>query len=236
MNRKALLLKDFVELKLYPGQLYNNNSYKVIPLSYGQHYESCYIQLPVFTHTYEIIPNTYFDELLVALEDVEILDILMRIDNRIITIINEMKEKLFNNYPKIKYKNIVRYKDNKSILKLKIDHNTILRKRIGVISINNLGNCPTEVIKKDDLNLNDQFRVIIQVVSIWISENVCGLYLRPIIIEKLELAKIEFQEEKNNNDHYSLSESSSDKNVTKSPVKSVEDTEFNDDDLTLSSE
>lgn len=199
MSRKALLICDFDEEKINAGQLYNNNGCTIIPLTYGKKYESCYVQLPIFIHQFELIEHKYYDELLLMINETnkdELNQLIEKLDKKIINIINEKKaiESIFDGYTKIKYKNIIRMKDSSPVIKLKIDHNTIFRKRTNIDDINYLANHPTFPISKNELNIGDNYRCIIQVSSIWISENVFGVYMRPLIIEKLELATIDFQE------------------------------------------
>lgn len=199
MSRKALLISEFNECKINAGQLYNNSGCIIIPLTYGKKYESCYIQLPIFKHNLELIKHKYYDELLLVIDDTnrdEINQLIEKLDSKIIEIINEKKaiEPIFDGYIKIKYKNIIRMKDSSSLIKVKVDHNTIFRKRTNIDDINYLANHPTVTISKTDLELGDFYRCIVQISSIWISENVFGVYMRPLIIEKLELTTIDFQE------------------------------------------
>ena len=199
MSRKALLISEFDENKINAGQLYNNNGCIIIPLTYGKKYESCYIQLPIFKHDLELIEHKYYDELLLVIDDAnrdEINQLIDKLDRKIIEIINEKKaiEPIFEGYTKIKYKNIIRMKECSSIIKLKVDHNTLFRKRTNIDDINCLANHPTVVIAKTELELGNFYRCIVQISSIWISENVFGVYMRPLIIEKLELTTIDFQE------------------------------------------
>jgi hypothetical protein len=155
--------------------------------------------LPIFTHQLELIEHKYYDELLMVIDDTnkdETNQLIEKLDSKIIDIINEKKagEPIFDGYTKIKYKNIIRMKDTSSIIKLKVDHNTIFRKRTNIDDINYLANHPTIAIPKTELDIGNIYRCIIQISSIWISENVFGVYMRPLIIEKLELMTIDFQE------------------------------------------
>jgi hypothetical protein len=199
MSRKALLISELDESKINSGQLYNNSGCIIIPLTYGKKYESCYIQLPIFRHKLELIKHKYYDELLLVIDDSnkdEINQFIEKLDNKIIEIINEKKsiEPIFEGYTKIKYKNIIRMKDSLCIIKLKADHNSIFRKRINIDDMNYLANHTTAIIDRTDLRIGDFYRCIVQISSIWISENVFGVYMRPLIVEKLELTTIDFQE------------------------------------------
>lgn len=201
MNKKALLISDFDSNKLNIELSLKVDGNKLLPITYDKHRESCYIQLPISKHSIDLIKHQYYDELLLILDESnikEIYNFIEELDKKIIEIIDNKKSSLFEGYSKIKYKNIIKMNNEFKYIKLKLNKNTIYRKRLNITDINNLGKFSTTVIDKNMFTTGSLFRCIIQLSSIWISGNIFGLYIRPVIIEVLDLESIDFKDNDTN--------------------------------------
>jgi len=101
---------------------------------------------------------------------------LNNLDKYFITLVSKRRTEFFNNN-NIKYKSILREKNNNKFIKLKLLKYNIHNNLLKLVS----NNTP---ITLQDLNDKCYLKILININAIWINNNIFGIYLKPIIINK----------------------------------------------------
>tara|TARA_B110000208_G_C11799962_1_gene441586 strand:+ start:1753 stop:2703 length:951 start_codon:yes stop_codon:yes gene_type:complete len=118
-------------------------------------------------------------------------DFLEKLDKFFINYITN-NTKLFDNH-KIKYKSILRKSNNiDRYIKIKLLKENIINNNLKIICNNNL-------IDINNLKGKSTIKMLLDINAIWINQNNCGIYIKPIIINKSITKEFSFINETENN-------------------------------------
>jgi hypothetical protein len=160
-----------------------------------------YVQTPELSNILNVIKNKNYNELNIPLHGKKtdkinnFVHFLRELDAKIINDAKKNKNEWFNNNTKIKYRSLIKnihddyietieYKSGmfeNGIIKFKLTNSTVLT-------------CNNENISVNEIKTGNSVRTIFQVFALWISNDLFGLYLKPIKIDQIieEIVDIDF--------------------------------------------
>lgn len=108
---------------------------------------------------------------------------LTQLDNYLISLVQKNKSKYFN-CKKIKFKSIIRLnKEKEKYIKIKILKSNLDNNIVKIV--NN-----TKTISIKDLNEKCYLKLLININAIWINNNIFGVYIKPLLINKRSIEKL----------------------------------------------
>jgi len=177
--------------------IYNNNSF--------------IIQTPEFSYNNKLKEMDDYYEIIIDLvcrnkeKTTKFITFLNNLDKYFITLISKNKDKYFNN-KNIKYKSILREKNNNKFIKLKLLKYNINNDILRIVNNNNS-------ISLEELNNNCYLKMLININAIWINNNIFGIYLKPILINKRSIINNNISFVKDSETEKSILDSNIDSNI-----------------------
>jgi hypothetical protein len=202
-KQKIAKLPEQVNLdQLKASSLMYNNGKRYSLISFGNNRESLFVQTPLFDGVLDAdFFNEYGEYYFKINNDVngqKFIDFIMELEKKIISLAFENKSNWFNKQENVRFRSILKNlevddnADEVKVIKFKIPYNT-KTKRIYVDSLDNLHNNDTENISVKELN-DGNIRMIININAIWFTDDMFGLYLRPVYLEEIKTCEYTFQD------------------------------------------
>jgi CRISPR/Cas system-associated endoribonuclease Cas2 len=203
-ENKIYLINQINLNKIIYSKVNEMNDKKLIHIYYEKPGQKLLFQTPQLLNLFDIQKNDYFNELVLPLHDCNLkvplfIKLLRDLDLKIIDDARINKNEWFKNKTAIRYKSLIKnlYTNNSSykpsneeekcctngLIKLKLTNG------IKILEDNN-------EIKLDDLKKNNFIRMIVELYAVWISGDVFGLYLKPVMIEQIKNKVLNFIDEK----------------------------------------
>jgi hypothetical protein len=207
-KQKMAKLPEQVNINLIQtSSIMYNNSKKYSMLSYEMNKgirETLFIQSPLFNSIVEVEKyNDYVEMYFMIPQDqngIKFINFIDNIEQRLIQLAFENKANWFKNKENIKFRSVIKNLDddnNNKVIKFRMPYN-IKTKRIFVDSLDNLNSSDSEMINIsdiDDMIGQGQVRLIINVNAIWFTDDMFGLYLRPVYVEEIRQCDYHFQDQ-----------------------------------------
>ncbi len=206
-ENKIYLLNQIDLSKIIYSKVNEMNDKKLIHIFYEKPGQKLLFQTPQLLNIFDIQKSQYFNELIVPLYDCnlkvpQLIQFLKDLDSKIIEGAKNNKNEWFKNKSAIRYKSLIKnlytsqsqsnhytptnedekYSKN-GLIKLKITNG------VKILENNN-------EIKLEDLKKNNYIRMIVELYGVWISNEVFGIYLKPVMIEQIENKVLNFIDEK----------------------------------------
>ena len=184
------------------------NEKKLIHIFYEKPGQKLLFQTPQLLNIFDIEKSQYFSELILPLYDCNLkvpllIKFLKDLDSKFIDNAKTNKNEWFKNMSAIRYKSLIKNlytatsqgtpnsglpKDDEKyctngLLKLKITNG------VKIMENNN-------EIKLDDLKKGNFVRLIIELHAVWVSKDVFGVYLKPVMIEQIQNKVMNFIDDK----------------------------------------
>ena len=202
-KQKMAKLPEQVNVSLInASSIMYNNSKKYSFLTYGNlSRETLFVQSPLFEkqvevqnygeyteHYYEIPNNKSGNAFLMLINNIE---------QRLIQLAFENKNNWFNSKENVKFRSVIKcLEDNENkVIKFRIPYN-IKTKRIFVESYDVINPIENETITIRDIT-DGQTRIIININAVWFTDDMFGLYLRPVYVEEIKQCEYQFQDQYN---------------------------------------
>jgi hypothetical protein len=207
MEENKIHLINQIDLnKIIYSKVNEMNDKKLIHIYYENPGQRLLFQTPQLLNIFDIQKSKYFNELILPLYDCNLkvpllTQFLKDLDSKVIEGARTNKNEWFKNKSAIRYKSLIKnlytsqsnnnnspstedekYSKN-GLIKLKLTNGT------KILEKNN-------EIKLEDLHKNNYVRLIVEVYGIWVSKEVFGLYLKPVMIEQIKNQVINFIDEK----------------------------------------
>lgn len=202
-KQKIAKLPEQVNLEqLKASSLMYNNGKRYSLISFGNNRESLFVQTPLFEGVLDAdFFNEYGEYYFKINNDVsgqKFIDFIMELEKKVISLAFENKSNWFNKQENVRFRSILKNlevdenADEVKVIKFKIPYST-KTKRIFVDSLDNLHNNDTENISVKELN-DGSIRMIININAIWFTDDMFGLYLRPVYLEEIKTCEYTFQD------------------------------------------
>lgn len=204
-KQKIAKLPDQIdESKLITSSVMYNNSKKYSLLSYGTEREALFVQSPLFDGIIDCDKYQEYIEYYLKIpqtdEGDKFLKLINNIEKKLMNLAYENKNIWFDKKQEnIKFRSLIKNLDDESdnkVIKFRMPHN-IKTKRLYVDSIDNLNSSDNEDISVESIG-EGLIRLIINVNAIWFTDDMFGLYLRPVYIEEIKQCEYQFQDQVNN--------------------------------------
>jgi CRISPR/Cas system-associated endoribonuclease Cas2 len=208
MEENKIHLINQIDLsKIIYSKVNEMNDKKLIHIYYEKPGQKLLFQTPQLLNIFDIQKNQYFNELILPLYDCNLkvpllIQFFKDLDSKIIDAAKDNKNEWFKNKQAIRYKSTIKNlytsqsqtnyytptKDDEKyskngLIKLKLTNG------IKILENNN-------EIKLEDLKKNNNLRLIVELYGIWVSNEVFGIYLKPVMIEQIQNKVINFIDEK----------------------------------------
>ena len=208
MEENKIHLINQIDLnKIIYSKVNEMNDKKLIHIFYENPGQKLLFQTPQLLNIFDIQKSKYFNELILPLYDCNLkvpllTQFLKDLDSKVIEGARSNKNEWFKNKSAIRYKSLIKnlytsqsntnnYSPSKEdekyskngLIKLKLTNGT------KILENNN-------EIKLEDLHKHNYVRLIVEVYVIWVSKEVFGLYLKPVMIEQIKNQIINFIDEK----------------------------------------
>jgi hypothetical protein len=205
-KQKTAKLPEQVNINLVQtSSIMYNNSKKYSMLSYEVKSgvrETLFVQSPLFDGIVEVERyNDYMEMYFAITQDqngLKFMNFINSLEQRLIHLAFENKTNWFKNKENIKFRSVIKNLDDDNdtkIIKFRMPYN-IKTKRIFVDSLDNLNSSDNESINISDIkDHNGQYRLIINVNAIWFTDDMFGLYLRPVYVEEIRQCEYQFQDQ-----------------------------------------
>ena len=202
MEENKILLINQIDLnKIIYSKVNEMNDKKLVHIYYEKVGQKLLFQTPQLLNIFELQKSQYFNELILPLYDCNLkvpllINFLKNLDNKVVDDARKNKNEWFKNKPSIKYKSLIKnlYLENNNLSdERKYASNGLIKLKItnGIKIIEN-GN----EINLDALKKNNFLRMILELHAVWISGDVFGIYLKPIMIEQIQNKIINFIDDK----------------------------------------
>ena len=207
MEQKIHLINQIDLSKIIYSKVNEMNDKKLIHIYYEKPGNKLLFQTPQLLNIFDIQKSKYFNELILPLYDSNLkvplfIQLLKDLDSKIIEGARLNKNEWFKNKSSIRYKSLIKnlhtansqtnhytpskedekYSSN-GLIKLKITN--------GVKIIEN-----NMDIKIEELVKNNHLRLIIELYGVWVSNDIFGIYLKPVMVEQIENKIINFIDDK----------------------------------------
>lgn len=199
MEENKIYLLNQIDLnKILYSKVNEMNEKKLIHIFYEKSGQKLLFQTPQLLNIFDIEKNQYFNELILPLYDCNfkvplLIKFLKDLDSKFIDNAKINKNEWFKNMSAIRYKSLIKNlytatsqgntnsvstKDTEKyckngLLKLKITNG------VKIMENNN-------EIKLEDLKKGNFIRLIIELHAVWVSKDVFGVYLKPVMIEQIQ--------------------------------------------------
>jgi hypothetical protein len=199
MEENKIYLLNQIDLnKILYSKVNEMNEKKLIHIFYEKQGQKLLFQTPQLLNIFDIEKSQYFNELILPLYDCNLkvpllINFLKDLDSKLIENAKTNKNEWFKNMSAIRYKSLIKnlytstsqgtpnnglQKENEKyckngLLKLKITNG------VKIMENNN-------EIKLDDLKKGNFIRLIIELHAVWVSKDVFGVYLKPVMIEQIQ--------------------------------------------------
>ena len=202
MEENKILLINQIDLnKIIYSKVNEMNDKKLVHIYYEKVGQKLLFQTPQLLNIFELQKSQYFNELILPLYDCNLkvpilINFLKNLDKKVVDDARKNKNEWFKNKPSIKYKSLIKnlyLENNNSSDEKKYASNGLIKLKItnGIKIIEN-GN----EINLDGLTKNNFLRSILELHAIWISGDVFGIYLKPVMIEQIQNKVISFIDDK----------------------------------------
>jgi len=202
MEENKILLINQIDLnKIIYSKVNEMNDKKLVHIYYEKLGQKLLFQTPQLLNIFELQKSQYFNELILPLYDCNLkvpilINFLKNLDSKVVDDARKNKNEWFKNKPSIKYKSLIKnlyLENNNSSDEKKYASNGLIKIKItnGIKIIEN-GN----EINLDALKKNNFLRMILELHAVWISGDVFGIYLKPIMIEQIQNKIINFIDDK----------------------------------------
>ena len=202
MEENKILLINQIDLnKIIYSKVNEMNDKKLVHIYYERVGQKLLFQTPQLLNIFELQKSQYFNELILPLYDCNLkvpllINFLKNLDKKVVEDARKNKNEWFKNKPSIKYKSLIKnlyLENNNSSDEKKYASNGLIKIKItnGIKIIQN-GN----EINLDGLKKNNFLRMILELHAVWISGDVFGIYLKPVMIEQIENKVINFIDDK----------------------------------------
>jgi len=210
-ENKIYLLNQIDLSKIIYSKVNEMNDKKLIHIHYEKPGQKLLFQTPQLLNIFDIQKNQYFNQLILPLYDCNLkvpmlIKFLKDLDMKIVNDAKKNKNEWFKNKTAIKYKSLIKnlYKSNSQsnyytptrddekycengLIKLKLTN--------GIKIIENTNNIARD-INLDDIKKMNYMRLIVELYAVWISNDVFGIYLKPVMIEQIQNKVLNFIDEK----------------------------------------
>lgn len=212
MEENKIYLLNQIDLnKILYSKVNDMNEKKLIHIFYEKPGQKLLFQTPQLLNIFDIEKSQYFSELILPLYDCNLkvpllINFLKDLDSKFINNAKTNKNEWFKNMSAIRYKSLIKNlytatsqgtpnniqspqsKENEKycnngLLKLKITNG------VKIMENNN-------EIKLDDLKKGNFVRLIIELHAVWVSKDVFGVYLKPVMIEQIQNKVMNFIDDK----------------------------------------
>lgn len=211
MEENKIYLLNQIDLnKILYSKVNDMNEKKLIHIFYEKPGQKLLFQTPQLLNIFDIEKSQYFNELILPLYDCNLkvpllIKFLKDLDSKFIDNAKTNKNEWFKNMSAIRYKSLIKnlytanqtpsnngqYKPSKDdekyskngLLKLKITNG------VKIMENNN-------EIKLEDLKKGNFVRLIIELHAVWVSKDVFGVYLKPVMIEQIQNKVMNFIDDK----------------------------------------
>jgi CRISPR/Cas system-associated endoribonuclease Cas2 len=209
MEENKIYLLNQIDLnKIIYSKVNEMNDKKLIHIHYEKTGQKLLFQTPQLLNIFDIQKNQYFNQLILPLHDCNLkvpmlIKFLKDLDLKIINDAKKNKNEWFKNKTAIKYKSLIKnlYTSNSQsnhysptkedekycengLIKLKLTNGIKILEHNG------------SEIKLDDLKKNNFMRLIVELYAVWVSNDVFGIYLKPVMIEQIQNKVLNFIDEK----------------------------------------
>ena len=208
-KQKIAKLPDQIDVSLVKtSAIMYNNTKKYSLLSYGDGNvrDNLFIQTPLFENVFDVEHGKEFGEYYFQIPSdtagTKFLNLINELEQRLISLAFENKSNWFQNKENIKFRSSIKNVQSDSIdngankvIKFRIPYN-IKTKRLHIDTLDNMNTTDFENISIKNLD-GGQVRIIININAIWFTDDMFGLYIRPIYVEEIKLCEYQFQEQDN---------------------------------------
>jgi hypothetical protein len=208
MEENKIHLINQIDLnKLIYSKVNEMNDKKLIHVYYEKPGQKLLFQTPQLLNIFDIQKSQYFNELIVPLYDCNLkvpllTQFLKDLDSKIVEGARTNKNEWFKNKSAIRYKSLIKnlytsqsnsqhYSPSKEDEKYSTNGLIKLKLTNGIKILEN-----NNEIKLEDLQKNNYVRLIVELYGIWVSNEVFGIYLKPVMIEQIQNQVINFVDEK----------------------------------------
>jgi len=206
-KQKIAKLPEQIDVSLIKtSTLMYNNKKKYSLLSYGEGStrDNLFIQTPLFENVFDVEHGPDFGEYYFQIPSdtagQKFLNLINDLEQRLISLAFENKSNWFQEKENIKFRSSIKNVQSDTIdqnlnkvIKFRIPYN-IKAKRLHIDTLDNMNTTDFEnlLIKNID---GGQIRIIININAIWFTDDMFGLYIRPIYLEEIKVCEYQFQEE-----------------------------------------
>jgi CRISPR/Cas system-associated endoribonuclease Cas2 len=215
-ENKIHLINQIDLTKIIYSKVNEMNDKKLVHIYYEKPGQRLLFQTPQLLNIFDIQKSQYFNELILPLYDCNLkvpllIQFLKDLDSKIIEGAKNNKNEWFKNKSAIRYKSLIKNlytSNNQSNLSNnsnlanqynpskedeKYSANGLIKLKItnGVKIVDNNTEIPLENLKK-----NNYVRLIVELYGVWVSGDVFGIYLKPVMIEQIENKVMNFIDEK----------------------------------------
>jgi len=208
-KQKIAKLPEQIDVSLIKtSAIMYNNTKKYSLLSYGDgtRRDNLFIQTPLFENVFDVEHGREFGEYYFQIPSdtagTNFLNLINDLEQRLISLAFENKSNWFQNKENIKFRSSIKNVQSDSIdngankvIKFRIPYN-IKTKRLHIDTLDNMNTTDFENISIKNLD-GGQVRIIININAIWFTDDMFGLYIRPIYVEEIKLCEYQFQEQDN---------------------------------------
>jgi CRISPR/Cas system-associated endoribonuclease Cas2 len=213
MEENKIYLLNQIDLdKIIYSKVNEMNDKKLIHIHYEKVGQKLLFQTPQLLNIFDIQKNQYFNQLILPLHDCNLkvpmlIKFLKDLDLKIINDAKKNKNEWFKNKTAIKYKSLIKnlYTSNSQsnhysptkedekycengLIKLKLTN--------GIKILEKDCNNKEFEIKLDDLKKQNFMRLIVELYAVWVSKDVFGIYLKPVMVEQIQNKVLNFIDEK----------------------------------------
>jgi len=194
-NRKIANLPEQIKIgNIISTSLVQNGTKRYSTLLYGGGKGQVMFQTPLFEKAMEIEHYTdYGDYYYVIPNDAEgnkMIEFISELEKHVIQILFMNKEKWFPNVDNVTFRSLIKsYKNEENVeckvIKFKIPYTT----KTNVMHVDTIENIDLSIGNRERISvkeIEDGFvRMIVNVNAIWLTDNMFGIYMRPINIEEI---------------------------------------------------
>ena len=215
-ENKIHLINQIDLTKIIYSKVNEMNDKKLVHIYYEKPGQRLLFQTPQLLNIFDIQKSQYFNELILPLYDCNLkvpllIQFLKDLDSKIIEGAKNNKNEWFKNKSAIRYKSLIKnlytannqqnqtnpsnlanqYSPSKEDEKYSANGLIKLKITNGVKILDNNTEIQLENLKK-----NNYVRLIVELYGVWVSGDVFGIYLKPVMIEQIENKVMNFIDEK----------------------------------------
>jgi hypothetical protein len=215
-ENKIHLINQIDLTKIIYSKVNEMNDKKLVHIYYEKPGQRLLFQTPQLLNIFDIQKSQYFNELILPLYDCNLkvpllIQFLKDLDSKIIEGAKNNKNEWFKNKSAIRYKSLIKnlytannqqnqtnpsnlanqYSPSKDDEKYSANGLIKLKITNGVKILDNNTEIQLENLKK-----NNYVRLIVELYGVWVSGDVFGIYLKPVMIEQIENKVMNFIDEK----------------------------------------